>query len=86
MAFQVSYGEHTVLITALSIAIREFESRAADARMSVFREESAMQARIARDMYVRLNGAPMWDEVPSEEKRVAGVRALEDRLGRALGL
>lgn len=62
MAFQLAYGEREVLSSALTIAIREYESRVGDARYSVFADESAAQARIARAMYARLTGAPMWDE------------------------
>lgn len=68
MAFQLAYGEREVLVSALTIAIREYESRVADSRFAVFSYESAEQSRIARHMYARLTGAPMWDEVPPEEK------------------
>jgi hypothetical protein len=84
MAFQLAYGEQTVLVTALTIAIQKFESRLADPRMESLRAETEFQLSVSRHMLDRLVNPP----APSTrtERRINGARVLEQRLGKALGL
>lgn len=63
MAFQLAYGEASVLDTALFIAIQEFESRLATPHLGdTLRAETEVQLRIARQLKERLSGKPVeWE-------------------------
>lgn len=54
MAFQLAYGEADVLSNALFIAMRQYEERLADPRLSSVHEETRVQLRITRHMYNRI--------------------------------
>lgn len=56
MSFQLAYGEHAVLVSALTIAIQRYEERIANTAFFVLRDETEAQKRIAESMLARLIG------------------------------
>jgi hypothetical protein len=54
MAFQLAYGETPVMVAALTIAIREWQSRAETTEFPSLAAESTAQVRIAERMLDRL--------------------------------
>lgn len=56
MGFQLAYGEHAVLVSALTIAIQAYEERITNTAFFILRDETEAQKSIASAMLARLIG------------------------------